>query len=77
MLGVVENMSGYVCPCCQEVTHLFSRGGGQALATEFQVPFLGSLPIDPLLAQVLEGGDQIISRYQSTESSKRFASIAI
>ena len=47
IIGLVENMSGYVCPCCNEVSHVFGKGGGEALAAELNVPFLGSIPIDP------------------------------
>ena len=37
ILGIVENMSGFVCPCCEEVTDIFSKGGGEKLASEYQV----------------------------------------
>ena len=47
ILGVVENMSGFVCPNCQECTNIFSSGGGKALAELVDVPLLGTLPIDP------------------------------
>lgn len=46
VLGVVENMAGYVCPCCGEVTNVFSKGGGQIMAQEWGVLFLGSVPLD-------------------------------
>jgi len=44
--GVVENMAGFVCPCCGEVTNVFSKGGGEVMAKEWGVRFLGSLPLD-------------------------------
>lgn len=47
ILGVIENMSGFVCPNCAECTNIFSSGGGQLLAEKAGVPLLGSLPIDP------------------------------
>lgn len=47
VLGIVENMSGYVCPSCDEEHDLFGRGGGEALAGELNVPFLGAVPLDP------------------------------
>lgn len=46
VLGVVENMAGYVCPCCGEVTNVFSKGGGEIMAKEWGVKFLGSVPLD-------------------------------
>lgn len=47
ILGIVENLSGFVCPNCNECSNIFSSGGGQALAELAKVPFLGTLPIDP------------------------------
>jgi Mrp family chromosome partitioning ATPase len=52
--GVVENMSGFVCPQCGAAINLFGRGGGERLAQEMGVPFLGSIPLDP---NVVCGGD--------------------
>jgi Mrp family chromosome partitioning ATPase len=56
VLGVVENMAGFVCPNCSECTNVFSKGGGQVMANEFEVPFLGSMPIDPAFVQLIEEG---------------------
>ncbi|CZT21342.1 probable Cytosolic Fe-S cluster assembly factor CFD1 [Ramularia collo-cygni] len=56
ILGVIENMAGFVCPNCSECTNVFSKGGGAVMATEFQVPFLGSLPIDPMFIRLIEEG---------------------
>ena len=44
VMGLIENMSGYACPKCGETQPLFKLGGGQALATEMHVPFLGCIP---------------------------------
>ena len=56
ILGVVENMAGFVCPNCSECTNVFSKGGGEAMALEFDVPFLGNVPIDPMLIRLIEEG---------------------
>ena len=56
VIGVVENMSGFVCPNCSECTDIFSRGGGEAMAIEFEVGFLGRVPIDPQFVLLLEQG---------------------
>ncbi|KAK3707345.1 cytosolic Fe-S cluster assembly factor cfd1 [Vermiconidia calcicola] len=56
ILGVVENMAGFVCPNCSECTNVFSKGGGEAMAKEFGVPFLGSVPIDPMFVRLIEEG---------------------
>lgn len=54
ILGIVENMSGFLCPHCGKATDVFARGGGEALAAEAGVPFLGRIPLDP---RVVESGD--------------------
>ena len=56
VLGVVENMSGYVCPCCGEVSNVFSKGGGEVMAKECGVKFLGRVPIDTGYGEMVEGG---------------------
>ncbi|PVH75356.1 P-loop containing nucleoside triphosphate hydrolase protein [Cadophora sp. DSE1049] len=56
ILGVVENMSGFVCPHCSECTDLFSAKGGQVMAEEFGVRFLGRVPIDPEFGMLIETG---------------------
>ncbi|XP_037719758.1 cytosolic Fe-S cluster assembly factor NUBP2 homolog [Drosophila subpulchrella] len=47
IMGIVENMSGFVCPHCTSCTNIFSSNGGAALAAHTEVPHLGTLPIDP------------------------------
>ena len=56
VLGVVENMAGFVCPNCSECTNVFSKGGGEVMARDFNVDFLGSIPIDPAFVQLIEEG---------------------
>ena len=56
ILGVIENMAGFVCPNCSECTNVFSKGGGEVMAREFEVPFLGSVPIDPMFIRLIEEG---------------------
>ena len=56
ILGVVENMSGYVCECCGERTNLFGKGGGEVMAGSFEVPFLGSVPVDRQWGVLIEEG---------------------
>ncbi|KAL2803174.1 P-loop containing nucleoside triphosphate hydrolase protein [Aspergillus granulosus] len=54
-LGVIENMSGYTCPCCGEVSNLFSSGGGEVMAREMGVRFLGRVPVDVQFGALVEG----------------------
>ncbi|KJE93309.1 nucleotide-binding protein 2 [Capsaspora owczarzaki ATCC 30864] len=75
ILGIVENMSGFVCPHCAECSNVFSSKGGELLAAEFKVPFLGRVPLDPLLTQSLESGQSFVALYP--ESATRTAIDAI
>ena len=54
VLGIVENMSYFICPCCNTRTEIFSHGGGKAAAERLKVPFLGEIPLNPAIR---EGGD--------------------
>lgn len=56
VLGIVENMSGFKCPHCNTVTEIFKSGGGEKLASDFGVPFLGRLPLDPAIAHACDAG---------------------
>ena len=55
ILGVVENMSGFVCAHCGEKTDIFGSGGGKELAEQYGIPFLGEIPLDPRVR--IGGGD--------------------
>ncbi|PSP75397.1 MRP family ATP-binding protein [Halobacteriales archaeon QS_3_64_16] len=55
VVGVVENMSGFICPDCGSRHAIFGKGGGEAFAKEVEMPFLGEVPLDP---GVREGGDE-------------------
>ncbi len=54
VIGIIENMSSFVCPHCGQETPVFKRGGGEATAKELGTPFLGRIPLDPAIT---EGGD--------------------
>lgn len=54
IIGVVENMSGFICPHCNKAVDIFKMGGGEKMATDFGIPFLGRIPIDP---RIVSGGD--------------------
>ncbi|KAH6641177.1 cytosolic Fe-S cluster assembly factor CFD1 [Chaetomium tenue] len=56
VLGVIENMSGFVCPNCSECTNIFMSGGGEVMAKDFNVRFLGRIPIDPQFLVLIETG---------------------
>jgi Mrp family chromosome partitioning ATPase len=64
ILGLVENMSGAVCPHCGEDLQLFGRGRGQEMAEKYGIPFLGSMPVDPKLSQLCDEGK--VEYYQTS-----------
>jgi ATP-binding protein involved in chromosome partitioning len=76
VLGIVENMSGFACPHCDEVTEIFGSGGGERLASEVNLPLLGQIPLYP---RVLQGGDTgapIVSSDPESSAAKALLSIA-
>jgi len=90
VLGLIENMSGYVCPCCGEISNVFSTGGGEEMARREGLPFLGSMPVDTDLVTLLDAAEtkdapdevtlrehsfELLQRYQKTSSAKLFQNI--
>ena len=76
ILGVVENMSAFICPHCGEETAIFSQGGGRRVAEKLGVPFLGEIPID---LRIREGGDRgqpIVMAHPDAPAAKQFVSVA-
>lgn len=77
VIGVVENMAGYMCPCCNEVTNVFSKGGGKIMAEECHVRFMGSVPIDTTFGALTEGGEgELVERYRSCGLAPIFGEFA-
>ncbi|CAH1793416.1 unnamed protein product [Owenia fusiformis] len=68
ILGIIENMSGYVCPHCSECNNIFSKGGGEGLAQHASVPFLGCIPFDPQLTQSLEEGKSFVDLFPQSQT---------
>lgn len=77
VLGVVENMSGFACPCCGTVTQIFApaEGGGRGMAERAGVPFAGSIPLDPRLMAACEGGEAFVEAHSGTEAAQSLASV--
>ncbi|MGP8153799.1 MAG: P-loop NTPase [Smithella sp.] len=70
VLGVIENMSGFVCPKCGEITQILPAGGGKIIARDMNVPYLGAIPIDPAIAQSSDEGRAFIHHYASSPTAK-------
>jgi ATP-binding protein involved in chromosome partitioning len=75
VIGVVENMSGFVCPKCGERAEIFKTGGGERMAHEMDVPFLGRIPIDPGLALACDDGVPFVQRFAQSATAKALTSI--
>ena len=72
VLGVVENMSGFACPHCGEITNVFGRGGGEAMAKSMNVPFLGRIPLDPLVVKSCDEGKPHAYFQLDSDSTRAF-----
>ena len=70
VLGLVENMSGFVCPCCEEVTNVFAAGGGQQLAQTLSLPLLATLPLDPRLGACAGDAVSCMTKFPDSPTSK-------
>ena len=75
VLGIIENMSGFVCPHCGKRTDLFKTGGGEKAAQEMGVPFLGKIPIEPEIVVSGDEGKPLIGSKLETLASKIFSEI--
>jgi len=75
ILGIIENMSGLICPYCGKEIKLFKEGGGQKEALELGVPFLGKIPIDPQIVTSGDEGQPFISSESNSEARKSFFNI--
>jgi ATP-binding protein involved in chromosome partitioning len=75
VLGVLENMSGFVCPNCGQKIDIFSSGGGEQMSRQMNVPFLGQIPIDPQIVQACDSGRPFVYHYNRTETAKAFEKI--
>ena len=75
IIGVVENMSGFVCPTCGDKIDIFQSGGGKKLAEEAKVPFLGSIPIDPKVSMDSDKGSPFVTDDANSPAAKAFLEI--
>jgi ATP-binding protein involved in chromosome partitioning len=75
ILGVVENMNGFACPRCGDITFVFGADGGKRMAAEMKVPYLGSIPIDPEIAEACDQGRAYVYHYALSKTAKIMADI--
>lgn len=70
VLGVIENMSGFVCPDCNKTVEIFKSGGGEKMAKDMNVPFLGKIPLDPNIVDAGDSGKPFLYFYSETPTAK-------
>jgi ATP-binding protein involved in chromosome partitioning len=76
VLGVIENMSAFICPHCGERTEIFKSGGGRRTAEQLGVPFLGEVPIDPAVVLGGDDGTPIVVGHPDSIAAKAFVQLA-
>ncbi|RMF45712.1 MAG: ATP-binding protein, partial [Deltaproteobacteria bacterium] len=76
IIGIVENMAGFVCPHCEEITDLFGRGGGEKLARERGVEFLGRIPLDPRMVQAGDTGRPFLVEHGDSAAAEALRHVA-
>jgi ATP-binding protein involved in chromosome partitioning len=76
VLGIVENMAAFACPHCRHVTAIFGEGGGERLGAEFDVPLLGSIPLDPATRVGGDTGAPIVVSQPDSPQADSFRRVA-
>jgi ATP-binding protein involved in chromosome partitioning len=75
LIGVIENMSGFTCPNCGVTIDILGAGGGERLAHELHVPFLGRIPIEPSICEEADKGVPFVVRHTDSPAAKAFMEI--
>jgi Mrp family chromosome partitioning ATPase len=75
ILGIIENMSGLVCPHCGEKIEVFEGGMGRRVAEDMGVPFLGSIPIDPRVSSACDSGQPFVETSSDSVAAKAFGDV--
>jgi len=75
IIGIIENMSGFVCPDCGAKVDIFRAGGGKKIAEDLSVPYLGSIPIDPSISYDSDNGLPFIEENKTSAATTAFAEI--
>jgi ATP-binding protein involved in chromosome partitioning len=75
VIGIIENMSGLVCPDCGAKINVFKAGGGKRIADDMAIPYLGSIPLDPKICTDSDGGLSFIVKDKTSPATKAFTEI--
>jgi len=76
IVGVVENMSYLECPHCKQHTHIFGKGGGQIVSEQFNIPFIGEIPLHPLIMTGSDIGKSVVISAPDSMNSLIFSKVA-
>jgi len=76
ILGVIENMSGFTCPSCGTVTHIFHQGGGETISRDLGVEFLGKVPLDPHVVDCGDEGRPLVQAAPDGPAARAYRDIA-
>jgi len=76
VLGIVENMSQFVCPNCSHVTPIFNKGGGHRAAQMFSIPFLGEIPLDLKIREAGDAGVPVVIGAPDSPEAQAFRAMA-
>jgi ATP-binding protein involved in chromosome partitioning len=76
ILGIVENMSVFVCPHCGNESHIFSHGGARRVAESLDVPFLGEIPLVPAIRETSDAGTPIVAQSPQSPEARAFLALA-
>lgn len=75
LIGILENMSGFICPKCGAETDIFKVGGGQKISNDLELPFLGRIPLDPRICEDSDQGAPFIIKHPDSPAAKAFMEI--
>jgi len=76
IVGIVENMAVHVCSNCGHAEHIFGSGGGASMAAQYDVPLLGSLPLDIHIREQADTGAPTVVSMPDSEAANRYKAIA-
>ena len=75
VVGIIENMSGFICPYCGKEIDLFKKGGGKKASEDLKVPFLGSIPIEPKIVDSSDSGKPFVLNEENSKAKESFETI--
>lgn len=76
ILGIIENMSTFVCPHCGTPAAIFKQGGARRASERLDIPFLGEIPLDPIICQTSDRGEPILTKHPESSVADAFRRVA-